>query len=117
MLAAQNKVIAAVKPGISLDRLHRIGEQALTESGYELPHYIGHFVGLEVHDVGDTGAGLEAGMVITVEPGIYIRGKLGVRIEDMVLVTAKGSKLLTKDLPREVADVEKWMKSARDTAK
>lgn len=113
VLAAQQQVIDAVKPGVSLDELHRIGEQAILDSGYDLPHYIGHFVGLDVHDVGDTGAALEAGMVITVEPGIYIKGKLGVRIEDEVLVTARGHELLSKELPRSVAEVEAWMAKIR----
>lgn len=113
VLAAQQKVIDAVKPGISLDRLHQIGEQAIIDAGYQLPHGIGHFVGLEVHDVGDSGAPLEAGMVITVEPGIYIQDEFGVRIEDMVLVTTKGSRLMTEDLPRSAAEVEAWMKKVR----
>ena len=114
VLDAQQKVIDAVKPGVSLDRLHEIGEQAIIDAGYELPHGIGHFVGLEVHDVGDTGAPLEAGMVITVEPGIYIQDQFGVRIEDMVLVTTKGSRLMTADLPRTAAEVEAWMKKVRN---
>jgi Xaa-Pro aminopeptidase len=113
VLAAQQKVIDAVKPGVSLDKLHRIGEEAILAAGYELPHFVGHFVGLEVHDVGDSAAPLEAGMVITVEPGIYIQGKLGVRIEDEVLVTGRGHRLLTGDLPRSASEVEAWMAQVR----
>lgn len=114
VLAVQQEVIDAVKPGISLDRLHRIADHALLAAGYEFPHYIGHFVGLEVHDVGDSSAPLEAGMVITVEPGIYLKDRFGVRIEDMVLVTRKGHRLMTSDLPRSVKDVEAWMAKARE---
>jgi Xaa-Pro aminopeptidase len=111
VLAAQEKVIAAVKPGISLAQLHQIGEKAINQAGYELPHSIGHFVGLEVHDVGDPDAPLEAGMVITVEPGIYLQDKFGVRIEDMVLVTARGHRLLSGELPRKAADIETLVQS------
>ena len=52
-------------------------------------------------------------MVITVEPGIYIPGKFGVRIEDMVLVTERGHRLMSKDLPRAAADVEAYMRDQR----
>jgi Xaa-Pro aminopeptidase len=113
VLRAQEKVIAAVKPGISLARLHRIAEEALLEAGYELPHAIGHHVGLSVHDVGDDETTLEPGMVITVEPGIYLPGRFGVRIEDMVLVTRRGARLLTKELPRRPAELEAWMARQR----
>lgn len=117
VLDVQNKVIAAVKPGISLSELHRIAEDAILAAGYDLPHHVGHFVGLEVHDVGDGGAGLEAGMVITVEPGIYLRDRFGVRIEDMVLVTGRGGELLTRKLPRTPEAVEAWMKKVRSKQK
>jgi Xaa-Pro aminopeptidase len=113
VLAAQEKAIAAVRPGVSLDKLNQIAEDVIVAAGYEPSHYVGHFVGLNVHDVGDTSGALEAGMVITVEPGIYLKGKFGVRIEDMVLVTARGGKLMTADLPRKVSEVESWIKKAR----
>lgn len=117
VLKVQNMVIAMVKPGISLDELNRAAADALFAEGFELPHGIGHFVGLEVHDVGDAGAPLEAGMVITVEPGIYLRGKFGVRIEDMVLVTDRGGSLMSADLPRTPAQLEAWMKKVRGGGK
>ena len=82
VLAVQNKVIAAVRPGISLNRLHHLAETELAKAGFDLAHGLGHFVGLNVHDTGDSSAPLEPGMVITVEPGIYLRNKFGVRIED-----------------------------------
>jgi Xaa-Pro aminopeptidase len=109
VLAIQDQVIAAVRPGITMDRLNQIAEEALNAAGYEASHYFGHFVGLQVHDVGDTGAPLEAGMVLTVEPGIYLKDQFGVRIEDMVLVTPRGSKLMTQALPRKAAEIEAWM--------
>jgi Xaa-Pro aminopeptidase len=65
---------------------------------------------LNVHDPADYDDPLQAGMVITDEPGIYIpEEKLGVRIEDMVLVTEDGAELLTRRLPRTVEEVEKAM--------
>lgn len=113
VLRVQNLVISRVKPGVSIDQLNRIASDEILAAGYELPHSIGHFVGIEVHDVGDRDGPLEAGMVITVEPGIYLRGQLGVRIEDMVLVKSRGSELLTRALPRKAEDVEAWMKKVR----
>jgi Xaa-Pro aminopeptidase len=65
-------------------------------------------VGLEVHDSFETGAPLEEGMVITVEPGLYLpEENIGIRIEDMVLVTKDGGQLLTSALPREAGEIEK----------
>ena len=87
-------------------------------------HRVGHWLGLDVHDVGDYRVGdqwrqLEAGMVMTVEPGIYVspqnskvarkwRG-IGIRIEDDVLVTAKGCEILTAAVPKAVDDIEALM--------
>jgi len=113
VLATQKKIIAAVKPGVTLERLNQIASAELAKAGYTLKHFFGHFVGLQVHDVGDRTAPLEAGMIITVEPGIYLKGQFGVRIEDMVLVTPRGNRLLTGALPRTAAAVEAWMKKAR----
>jgi Xaa-Pro aminopeptidase len=113
VLEVQNLVISKVRPGISMDELNRIAGDALLAEGYEMPHSIGHFVGLEVHDVGDYGGPLEAGMVITVEPGIYLRNRFGVRIEDMVLVTDRGHQLMSGDVPRTPAKLEAWMKKVR----
>ena len=71
-------------------------------------HGLGHHVGLEVHDPGSFDAPLEAGMVITIEPGIYIpEENLGVRIEDTVLVTASGVEVLSSTLPKEADEIER----------
>src|SRR6202041_2953544 len=76
-------------------------------------HGVSHHLGLDVHDPGERDRPLEAGMVITVEPGIYIpEEKLGVRIEDDVLVTADGYKILTEHLARPGDEVEAGMASA-----
>jgi Xaa-Pro aminopeptidase len=69
---------------------------------------LSHHVGLEVHDASDTREPLQAGMVITIEPGIYIpEENLGVRIEDVVLVTKTGSRVLSAALPVEPDEIER----------
>jgi Xaa-Pro aminopeptidase len=68
------------------------------------PHATSHFLGLNVHDIGDYSRPLEPGMVLTVEPGIYIADEgIGVRIEDDVLITADGYEVLTAQLPRQLS--------------
>jgi Xaa-Pro aminopeptidase len=75
---------------------------------------VSHHLGLDVHDPGDRNRPLEAGMVVTVEPGIYIpEENLGVRIEDDVLVTSDGYQLLTARLPRTAEEIEKIMSEGR----
>jgi Xaa-Pro aminopeptidase len=72
-------------------------------------HGLGHPVGIQVHDA-DAGGPLRAGMVITIEPGIYIpEENIGIRIEDVVLVTGSGSKVLSAALPKEPDEIEKAM--------
>ena len=117
VLQAQNEIIAMVRPGISMSELNQAAIAKIEAAGHELPHTFGHFVGLEVHDVGDFDAPLEPGMVITVEPGIYLKGKFGVRIEDMVLVTERGHDLLSADLPRTPGELVAWMKKVRGEGK
>jgi len=94
---------------------HLAGE--LKEKGYDryFPHSIGHFLGLDVHDVGDYQEPLKEGDVITIEPGIYIpEEQLGVRIEDNYWIITDGSMCLSEDLPKAADDIEKMM---RDTHK
>jgi len=122
VLGAQKAAIAAVKPGQSLSKtvpnsLYHIAYDYIDSHGKDLhgdslgkyfTHGLGHHVGLDVHDAYDPAATLDAGMVITIEPGIYIpEENLGVRIEDMVLVTEHGAKLLSAALPREPGEIEK----------
>lgn len=115
VLGAQKAVLAAVKPGVEISSLTKIAKDYLhqfkdadgTTMDKYLPHGVSHHVGLDVHDA--TGPGpLQAGMVITVEPGIYIpKENIGIRIEDTVLVTDNGVELLSGALPREPEEVEK----------
>ncbi|MCA9299688.1 MAG: M24 family metallopeptidase, partial [Phycisphaerales bacterium] len=69
-------------------------------------HGIGHQLGLEVHDVTPDGP-LKAGMIVTVEPGVYLADRrIGVRIEDDILVTAKGHQNLSRKIPRTITEIE-----------
>jgi Xaa-Pro aminopeptidase len=125
VLGAQNAAIAAVKPGALLYgqqslqqivteyfRTHGRDKEGRTLERY-YPHGVSHHLGLDVHDAGDRNRPLEPGMVVTVEPGIYIpEESLGVRIEDDVLVTAAGHEVLTARLPRDPDQIEALMASA-----
>jgi Xaa-Pro aminopeptidase len=120
VLGAQKLAIAAVKPGVWLagpgETLTKIARDYINAHGKDLhgeplgkyfTHDIGHQVGLEVHDPHPYGP-LEAGMVITIEPGVYIvEEQLGIRIEDVVLVTPNGAKVLSAALPKEPDEIEK----------
>jgi Xaa-Pro aminopeptidase len=104
---AQLAGIEAVGPGVEAGKVDRAARRVLRAAGLAryFTHSTGHGVGLEVHEpprVGRAGLDiLQPGMVITVEPGVYLPGKAGVRIEDMILVTERGSEVLApapKDL-------------------
>jgi Xaa-Pro aminopeptidase len=120
VLAAQKAAIAAVKPGARLsgpgDTLTKLAKDYMDAHGKDLDgvglgkyfiHGIGHQVGMDVHDPNTDGP-LEAGMVVTIEPGIYVdKEGIGVRIEDVVLVTENGAKVLSAALPKEPDEIEK----------
>jgi Xaa-Pro aminopeptidase len=114
---AQEDILAAIKPGISMEDLQKVAEESLRRAGYldKFIHRFGHFVGLHVHDAGLYDAPLPPGAVFTVEPGIYLPGRgFGVRIEDEVLMLANGKwRLLTAGFPRKLEDVEAWVAGAR----
>jgi Xaa-Pro aminopeptidase len=105
--AAQQSAVEAVKPGVSTGEVDQVARKVLQKEGFGryFTHSTGHGVGLEIHEAPRVSRGqneiLRPGMVITVEPGAYIPGKWGVRIEDMVVVTESGCEVLTptsKDL-------------------
>jgi Xaa-Pro aminopeptidase len=139
-LDVQKALVAAVRPGVTIDALHdqavrgltgamiRLGllqgavEERIADKAFRryYMHRTSHWLGLDVHDAGDYTVGkasrpLQAGMVITIEPGLYVaaddetappglRG-VGIRIEDDVLVTAEGGENLTEAVPKEIADL------------
>ena len=98
---AQQAAVDAVAPGFSVGDVDRAARKSLQKSGLAkyFPHSTGHGVGLEIHEAPRVAAGqteiLQPGMVITIEPGVYLPGKWGVRIEDMVVVTERGCEVLT----------------------
>lgn len=144
VLKSQLACIEAIRPGVPWGYIHDLSVEILTQGLVDLGllkgdlegliesgaykafymHRIGHWLGMDVHDVGDYKIGgdwrsLEAGMVMTVEPGIYIspqnehvdekwRG-IGIRIEDDVLVTRDGYEILSAGVPKSVAEIEQLM--------
>lgn len=143
VLNAQKAAIAAVKPGNHWNQPHEVAIEKLTEGLIELGilkgdrdqlieekayreffmHRTGHWLGMDVHDVGDYKIDghwrlLEPGMVLTIEPGLYIRDPdhvdqkwhfIGIRIEDDVLVTKDGFDVLSADAPKEIDHIEALM--------
>jgi Xaa-Pro aminopeptidase len=152
---AQEAVAKMTKPGVRFAALQQEAARVVEEGLFELGlitakdgeqfrtwymHGLGHWVGMNVHDVGDYGTPLAPGMVFTNEPGIYLRPDtlewmandpnskafldkvkpvfekykgIGVRIEDMMLVTPTGVEWMTKALPRSIYDIEAFIASAR----
>lgn len=109
VLEAQKRAIDACRPGNTLGDVHRAAWRSLDARGLAdaFVHGIGHHLGLATHDVGSTEAPLAAGAVLTVEPGVYLPDEaIGVRIEDDVLVTDDGPRVLTAEIPKEVAALE-----------
>jgi Xaa-Pro aminopeptidase len=103
---AQRAGIKKAAPGVTCGEVDRACRDVITRYGYgaQFGHSTGHGVGLEIHEAPGVGSKsqtvLKPGMVITVEPGIYLPGKFGVRIEDMVLIKDKGNEVLTRDLDK-----------------
>src|SRR6266571_5332634 len=128
VLGAQNAALAAIQPGahfsckgkkdglmnIAYDYINSHGKNREGKPlGQYFIHGLGHHIGLDVHDPGEYCGPLQPGMVVTVEPGIYIpEENLGVRIEDDVLITESGYKLLSERLPRDPDEIEKIMAAA-----
>lgn len=124
VLDTQQYIESLAKPGMYLKNsqypdqsLHHLAVGFLKNAGYAdyFVHGIGHYLGLDVHDVGDYSTPLEPGDVFTIEPGIYIPAeKLGVRIEDDYVMTEDGVVCLSFDLPRQPDEIERWMKASKE---
>ncbi|MCE9582105.1 MAG: aminopeptidase P N-terminal domain-containing protein [Planctomycetes bacterium] len=115
VLAAQEAGIASIRPGTTLMAIDAVARKVLADRGFagKMPHLTSHWVGLQVHDVGDYGAKLEPGMVLTVEPGVYLVDEsIGVRIEDVLVLTEDGAESLTGWIPKTIEDLEKLTGSA-----
>lgn len=120
VLGAQEAALEELRPGVTIAHLERAARRHLDReseglcgrescAGY-FRHGLSHWLGMDVHDVGSYAAPLEPGMVLTVEPGVYLPEEgLGVRIEDDVLVTADGYELLSAPVPRTADEVEALM--------
>ena len=127
VLKAQAAVIEAIKPGFPMKELNEITKKVLTEElmriglikeDSELANYyyhgVSHYLGLDTHDVGVYDGELQPGMVITVEPGLYVaQEQIGIRIEDDVLVTKDGAEVLSSAIPKQVADIEAIMATGK----
>jgi Xaa-Pro aminopeptidase len=127
VLGAQRAAIDAVKPGMVIGRkdtngsLMQIAYNYMDTHGRDLHgdrlgkyvlHGLSHHIGLEVHDPGDIMEPLKPGMVISIEPGIYIREEsLGIRVEDMIVVTETGHRVLTENLPKDAEAIESRMQA------
>ncbi|MGQ9807299.1 MAG: M24 family metallopeptidase [Armatimonadota bacterium] len=111
VLKAQGAALAAIRPGASGVEVDGVARRIITEAGYGdcFGHGLGHMLGLDVHDgpalSPRSAVILQEGMVVTVEPGIYIEGVGGVRIEDDVVVTADGCEILTRS-PKDLRILE-----------
>ena len=125
VLKVQAAVIDAIKPGFPMKELNEIAKKVLaqellqnglikeeSELGRYYYHNVSHFLGLDTHDVGVYDGELLPGMVITVEPGLYVaEEQIGIRVEDDVLVTADGAEVLSRAIPKQVAEIEAAMSS------
>jgi Xaa-Pro aminopeptidase len=112
VLEAQEACIAEAKPGVPINRLERLARDVLGKYGLKeyFTHGLSHHVGMAVHDPGGAWGPLHAGNVLTIEPGAYLGAKsLGVRIEDVILITEDGCEVLTKDAPKSIEQVEALM--------
>lgn len=123
VLKALYETIKVMKPGVPYAKLNETCKEVLTKGCKELGlikedaeiskyyyHGVSHYLGLDTHDVGER-QDLKAGMILTVEPGLYIEEEgIGIRIEDDVLITENGNEVLSKDIIRTAEEIEELMK-------
>ena len=128
VLEANKKTIAWLKPGITLKEFNDYGKSILIQGAKKLGlikedeeiskyyyHSLGHYLGLDVHDVGNYSKPIPEGALITVEPGLYIAEEgIGIRIEDNCYVTKSGTFNLTESIIKEVKDIEAYIKNNRN---
>ncbi len=124
VLSVNKATIERIKPGVFVKELNDFAKEELAKGMIDLEiikdkteidkyyyHGVSHYLGLDVHDVGTYSKPLEAGCVLTVEPGIYVEEEgIGIRIEDDILVTDSGYINLSNDLIKEIEDIEAIMK-------
>lgn len=117
VLAVQKACIEAYRPGVTSEDVRKHVTDVMNQKGIDsmgLRGGVGHYVGMCVHDVGPRGVPLEEGMVFAIEPALYYPEKgFGIRIEDTVLITKDGCEILTKDVPKEVEEIERLMSHKR----
>ncbi|MGY4686985.1 aminopeptidase P family protein [Petrotoga sp. DB-2] len=120
VLDAQKEVQSQAKPGLTLFELNEIAKKSLADSCKKIGlihsdeelskyyfHSVSHFLGLDTHDVGDRNIPLKPGMVVTNEPGLYIQEEgIGVRIEDDLLITENGCENLSREIPKDIEEIE-----------
>ena len=123
VLRANEYIISLSKPGVTLRELNNkliafyekeLGAIGLLENGKQVSDYywhgVSHMLGLETHDVSLSDYKVVAGNVYTVEPGLYLEDeKIGIRIEDDILITEDGCEVLSKDIIKSIEDIEKYM--------
>ncbi len=118
VLEAQQAAVDAVRPGVACSDVDEAARSVLRKAGLarHFAHSTGHGVGLEIHEqpriAARQEARLAAGMVITIEPGVYLPGRFGIRIEDMVAVTPNGGRVLTK-IAKDWIEIEAGVSPAR----
>lgn len=123
VLEAEETCIAAAKPGMTIESMNEICKEVLAKGCIEIGlikeaselskyyyHGVSHFLGLDTHDLGDRKIEFKPGMVITVEPGLYIEEEgIGVRIEDDILITETGQENLSEAIIKSVDEIEAYM--------
>jgi Xaa-Pro aminopeptidase len=126
VLATQRATFDSVRPGVRLRDLNRVARRYMKDHSGKLcgvrtcedyfVHGVGHWLWMNVHDPGDDNAPLAPGMVLTIEPGIYLPAEsLGIRIEDDVLVTPTGGEWLSTRVPRTTDAIERLMAAGGGT--